>query len=213
MAGGLSEAMAGGLDAADVGPFLARLVRLDPGAVVRLRPAGPGAVALWARVPWGVLVTRTVPGPDLSDTTVGATALLTSLTQSDGEPAPPSRDRDWRWALPPGPGRVVETLPDGELRRLGTAAADALREGRGRAGERMLRDALLDHVPITVTADDQKIHISQRLVQALLRMAFMNTDGLAHVTVRVSGTWVGLGALYGSAWLQNAPSLTIQLAK
>jgi hypothetical protein len=213
VAGGLT--VAGGLDPDDVGPFLARLVRLDPGALVRLRPAAPGAVALWGRVPWGVLVTRTVPGPDLTDltdTTVGATALLTSLTHSDGEPLP-ARDREWRWGLPPGPGRTVETLPAAHLRRLGAAAAETLRAARGRTGERMLRDALLDHVPIVVTADDLKIHIRQGLVQALLRMAFVNTDGSGEVTVRVSGTWVGLGARYGAAWLQNGPSLAVRLTK
>jgi hypothetical protein len=115
--------------------------------------------------------------------------------------------------LPPGPGRTVETLPAADLRRLGTAAAETLRAARGRTGERMLRDALLDHVPIVVTADDQKIHIRQGLVQALLRMAFVNADGSGEVTVRVSGTWVGLGARYGAAWLQNGPSLAVRLAK
>ena len=45
---------------ADVGAFLSRLVRLDAATVVRLRPAD-GHVQLWAPLPWGVLVGRTVP--------------------------------------------------------------------------------------------------------------------------------------------------------
>jgi hypothetical protein len=76
----------------------------------------------------------------------------------------------------------------------------------------MLRDALLDHVPIVVTADDREIEVRQGLVQALLRMAFIDTDGKGEVTVRITGGWVGLGAEYGSVWLQNAPSLTIRMA-
>ncbi|MER6593311.1 hypothetical protein ABT214_15950, partial [Micromonospora purpureochromogenes] len=53
-----------GLDGvADAGAFLARLVRFDPATVVRLRPvAGAGRTALWARLPWDVLVVRTVAG-------------------------------------------------------------------------------------------------------------------------------------------------------
>jgi hypothetical protein len=200
------------LTVADTAPFLARLTRLDPRALVRLRPAGPDAVALWGRVPWGVLVTRTVPGPSVTDTSVGAAALLTSLTDGDGE-LPPARDRDWRWALPAGPGQPVERLPAEEVRRLGTAAAETLRAARGRVGERMLRDALLDHVPIVVTVEQSKIEIRQGLIQALLRMAFIDTDGRHEVTVRMAGTWVGLAAEYGSVWQQKHPSLAIGLAK
>jgi hypothetical protein len=50
---------------ADAGAFLARLLKMDPNALVRLRPAGGGAVALWARLPFGVLVTRRI-GADLA---------------------------------------------------------------------------------------------------------------------------------------------------
>jgi len=201
-----------GLTAPEVAPFLARLTRLDPDALVRLRPAGPDRVALWGRVPWGVLVTRTVPGGPVGDLSVGAGALLRSLTEGDGT-LPPSRDRDWRGALPPGPGEVIEGLPAAEVRRLGTAAAQTLRAARGRVGERVLRDALLEHVPIVVTAGDKKIEIRQGLVQAMLRMAFMDADLSGDVTVRVAGTWVGLAAEYGSVWVQNALSLAIHLTK
>ncbi len=201
-----------GFDPADVAPFLARLARLSPDAVVRLRPAGPGAVALWGRVPWGVLVTRTVAGPDVPDRTVGAAALLRSLTDGDGS-LPAARDADWRWALPPAATRTVEELPASEIRRVGTAAVETLRAARGRVGERVLRDALLDHVSIVVTADAQQIEIRQSLVQAMLRMAFMSTNESARVTVRIAGTWTGLAAEFGSTWQQNAASLTILLAK
>ena len=201
-----------GLNPADAGPFLARLTRLDPAALVRLRGAGPGVVALWGRVPWGVLVTRQVPGPSIVDSTVTAADLLRTLTEGDGS-LPPARDRDWRWALPPGEGSAVETLPADEVRRLGTAAADTLRAARGRVAERMLRDTLLDHVPIVVSTPAGEVPVRQGMVQAVLRMGFTNTDGRDQITVRIAGTWVGLAAEYGSVWLQNAPSLTIQLTK
>ncbi|OLB65064.1 MAG: hypothetical protein AUI10_08490 [Actinobacteria bacterium 13_2_20CM_2_72_6] len=201
-----------GLTAAAAGPFLARLLRLDPGAVVRLRPAGEDTVALWARLPWGVLATRRVPGASAIDVTVGAGALLSALTEGDRQ-LPPARDRDWRWALPPSDGTALETLPATTVERLGAAAADTLRARRGAVGDRMLRDALLDHVPIVVSAGDERIPVRQGLVQAMLRMAFMSTDGQDQITVRISGAWVGLAAEHGSVWLQNTPSLAIQLAK
>jgi hypothetical protein len=202
----------GGLSGSAAAPFLGRLTRLDPGAVVRLRDAGGGAVALWGRLPWGVLVTRSVPGSGVTDTTVGAAALLRALTEGDGD-LPPARDRDWRWPLPPGAGTAVETLPVASVHRLGAAAAEALRAGRGRVGDRMLRDALLDHVAVVVSTGDEEIPVRQSMIQAVLRMGFMSTDGHGQLTVRVAGKWVGLAAEHGSVWLQTAPSLTIHMAK
>jgi hypothetical protein len=49
------------LGVADAGAFLARLTRLDPGALVRLRASGE-RTALWGHLPWDVLVTREVAG-------------------------------------------------------------------------------------------------------------------------------------------------------
>jgi hypothetical protein len=144
--------------------------------------------------------------------TVGAQALLSALTEGDRQ-FPSARDRDWRWALPPGEGRPVELVPATTVQRLGTAAAEALAARRGRVGDRMLRDALLDHVPIVVSAGDERIPVRQGLIQAMLRMAFMNTDGQDQITVRIAGKWVGLAAEHGSVWLQNSASLAIQLTK
>jgi len=209
--GGLSAA-AGGLSAAAAAPFLGRLTRLDPAAVVRLRDAGGGTVALWGRLPWGVLVVRTVSGSGVTDRTVGAAELLRVLTDGDGS-LPPARDPDWRWPLPPGAGTAVETLPAATVQRLGAAAAEAVRAGRGRVGDRMLRDALLDHVAIVISTGDEEIPVRQSMIQAVLRMGFMSTDGHGQITVRIGGKWVGLAAEHGSVWLQTTPSLTIHMAK
>ncbi len=202
----------GAVDRVSAAPFLARLTRLDPGALVRLRGAGPGDIELWGRVPWGVLVTRRLPGPPIVDTTVAAAALLRSVTDGDGE-LPPARDHEWRWALPPGAGRAVETLPEEAVLRLGAAAAETVRAGRGRVGDRMLRDAVLDHIAVVVSTGDEEVPVRQGMIQAMLRMAFINTDGHGEITVRIAGRWVGLAAEHGSVWLQNAPSLTIHMAK
>ncbi|MEU6024974.1 hypothetical protein ACGFIK_26855 [Micromonospora sp. NPDC048871] len=208
---------------ADAGAFLARLVRLEPAALVRLRPAGtPGRTALWARLPWGVLAVRTVSGPGAGDVTVAAGQLLAELA-AGRTGLPTSRDSQWRWALPPAASRPVEVLPGGELRRLAEAAAGTLRTATthgvgGRAvGQRTLRDALLDHVAVVVTPDDapdRPVEVTQRLVQGLIRMGFL---GSAHdssstddVRVRVAGRWVALVGPYGAVWSQKAMDLALQ---
>jgi len=199
----------------DAGAFLSRLLRLDPSALVRLRPAGLDRVALWAMLPFRVLVVRTVDARVEEDQTVAAADLLASLHGSSGVPR---RDQDWRWPLPPSAGRVVEELPAREIARVAAAAEETLRSavtggvGGRPVGERALRDALLDHVPIVVTdADGERVEIPQRLVQGIVRMGFLApfidvTDGHDLITVRVASGWISLSAAFGSAWFhQRSP--------
>ncbi|NES28981.1 hypothetical protein GCE86_19500 [Micromonospora terminaliae] len=203
-----------GLDGvADAGAFLARLVRLDPATLVRLRPVpGGGRTALWARLPWDVLVVRTVPGTAPGDVTVAAGELLAELS-AGGDALPRRRDDGWRWPLPPATSRAVEALPAGEVQRIAAAAAGTLREAAthgvaGRAvGQRALRDALLDHVAVVVTPDDAPdapVEVPQRLVQGLVRMGFL---GAGDVQVRVAARWVGLVGPYGAAWSRKVADL------
>ncbi|MBV1854145.1 hypothetical protein KUA19_28830 [Catellatospora sp. NEAU-YM18] len=195
---------------ADAAAFLSRLVRLDPAALVRLRPVGADRTALWAVLPWGVLVTRTVDGPASGDRVTTAAALLA------GEPRLPERDGDWRQPLPPAPGRVLESLPVAVVRQAAEAAAATLREVeadglRGRAvGQRVLRDALLDHVVITGKSDidDVPFSVPQRLVQAVVRMGFLGTSG--QVSVVTAGPWTGLAASFGTAWIRATSALTVR---
>jgi hypothetical protein len=205
--------------AKDAAAFLSRLVRIDPGAVVRLRPVdGPGRVALWARLPWDVLVTRTVAGSRPDDAAVGARDLLAELTGGTDK-LPARRDSDWRWALPPGGGETVETIPADAVRRLGVAAERTLREATsgglaaGRVvGDRVLRDALLDHVPIVVETPStvEPIPVPQRLVQAVVRMGFLPKTAEPAVRVLVVGRYVGLAAQYGIAWHSRTAGLMIR---
>jgi hypothetical protein len=220
------------IDAADRGDaeaFLVRLLRLDPASVVRLRPAG-NRTELWARLPFGVLVVRPLGHTVSPDRTVSAADLLSARE----EPEP--RDAQWRWPLPSSRGRVVETIPAHEVARVAAAAARTLRtaavEGvSGRAvGERLLRDALLDHVPIVVTGDDgERVDVPQRLVQAVVRMGFLGrvtghdmpqpvtnrehpttiTSRDNAVTVRLAMGWIGLDALHGSAWYRPISPLLL----
>ncbi|MEV4708919.1 hypothetical protein [Actinoplanes sp. NPDC049316] len=202
---------------ADAGAFLARLTRLDRAVPVRLRSGSPGRVALWARLPWGVLVTRNVAGPGPGDATVSAAGLLSALAEGSTE-LPPRRDADWRWPLPPARAQAVESVASTELSRLAAAAAGTLREVTagglaGRAvGQRAVRDALLDHVALVVTpAGGSAVEVPQRLVQAVSRMGFLGPADVDNPGTRVcvAGRWVGLSAPYGVAWLQPVQNLTV----
>lgn len=200
----------------DVGDFLTRLTRLDGTALVRIRRASAGA-ELWARVPWDVLVARTTQGLELidDDITVSAAEWL-----AGGEPDLATlrrRDGEWRVGLPAGPGVVVETMPSSVVRRVDEAAAATLRETTesglgGRAvGSRALRDALLDHVPIVVTVDDdgRTVEIPQRIVQAVARMGFLGPD-LETLRIVALGPWVGISTAHGAAWWRRPVSLAIR---
>lgn len=211
----------------DARVFLGRLTRLDPDAVVRLRPAAAGRTGLWARLPWGVLVVRELAVTVPDDLTVGAAALLAGLPEPAallaGLPElaelPPRRDREWRWPLPPDPGEVLEEIPARRLAEVAAAAARTLREvttvglaGRP-VGVRMVREALLDHVAIVVEAPTGRVEVPQRLVQGVIRMGFLGrvTDPGTVVRVRRSQRWVGLAARYGTGWLPPPPGpLTVR---
>jgi hypothetical protein len=200
----------------DAGAFLARLTRLDPTAPVRLK-GSTGRTALWARLPWDVLVTREVAGRGPDDATVSASELLAVLAKG-GDQLPGRRDEAWRWPLPPAASEAVESVSAAELTRLAAAAAGTLREVTagglsGRAvGQRAVRDALLDHVALVVTPPDGKsLEVSQRLVQAVSRMGFLGPESadVPDTRVRTAGRWVGLSAPYGVAWLQSVSKLTV----
>jgi hypothetical protein len=200
----------------DAGAFLARLTRLDPAAPVRLRSTG-GRTALWAHLPWDVLVTREVAGPGPGDATVSASELLAVLA-AGGEALPERRDTQWRWPLPPPASQAVESISGRELAQLAAAAAGTLREisaggMSGRAvGQRAVRDALLDHVALVVTPESgAPVQVSQRLVQAVARMGFLGPKDAepAEARVRIAGGWVGISAPYGVAWRQSVHKLTV----
>jgi hypothetical protein len=191
----------------EVAPALRRAVTLDPSALVRLRADGHAVTAL-LRLPFGVLVARTLRAehPAL-DRTVAAGELLGWLDGVRTE-APQPRDVEWRTGVPPVRGwQHVETVPDDVLRPLVRSGATALRDAAAREGvpgaqpRAEVADALLDAVVLTATSDAATAEINLRTVSALLRMGFLPRGGQAHIDV--AGRWTRLAAEYGSVFAER----------
>jgi hypothetical protein len=204
----------------DAGAFLARLIRLDPAILVRLRPvadeagdeAGAGGITLWAWLPFDVLAARLVSGRVPADLTVRARDLLDALPAG---PLPVRRDTEWRGALPPAAHvsavefPVVESVPAAVLRQVSDAAARTLRDAAGRGtGERRLRDAILDHVAITLSSDgnDPPVAVPTRIVTGLARMGFLGDEP---VRFRASRDWLCAQATFGAVWYRRSAGLAL----
>lgn len=202
--------LAGSGEAADLGSFLGRLVALDPAAVVRLRTAA-ARVTAYARLPFGVLVSRTVVGDaDPADVTVGAGDLLASLDRGERPAAegwPRRRDMDWRAALPPVDGWVrLDSVPGEVVLKLVRAGREALRAvpaGAAAAGE-----SLLDHESLTVTGAGRTAALPLRVLGSLTRMGFLG-DGGEPVVVSAAVGWTRVAAAYGSAYQHTARGLAL----
>jgi hypothetical protein len=206
----------GPADGGDAAVFLGRLTVLDPGALVRLRDGG-GRVTGYARVPFGVLVSRTVVGVvEPADITVAAAALLDALEPVPGAgavvPLPPGRDVEWRAPLPPLSGwQRLDDVPVDVVRSLVRAGAETLRtvpaDAAASAGE-----SLLDHAALTVSSAERTAVVPLRVLTALAKMGFLGTAGGTGgdadlVVVSAAGGWVRLAAAYGSAYHHQAPGL------
>lgn len=185
----------------DLGAFVARAVRLDGEAIVRLR-ARHGRVDAWVVSPFDTLVTRSVPGElRPADVTVGGTELLAALAVVGAAVVDPGRARDalWRCELPPDQGwQEVDQVPAEVLSDLADRGATVAREHRGPHGTPPA--GLLDQKVITVTGAGHAVRVPLRCLLALSGMGFLGAHAVAE-TVRVSATdaWLRLDARYGAA--------------
>jgi hypothetical protein len=197
------------LDSApDAGAFLARVVRVDPGALVRLRPYAGGAVALWTWLNVGVLAVRVVPGSGPADAVVAASSLLAGIAPEIILPV--RRDTEWRGPLPGAGFRRLDEIPADVVARLAQAGERTFREaaaGRSRSGARAVTDAVLDHVALSVTGPGgETADVPQRAVQTLAALAFLGPDPVA---VDVTGTWLRLAGTYGAVHLRRGSGLSV----
>lgn len=184
----------------DLGAFVARAVRLNGDAVVRLR-GGHGRVHAWVVTPFDTLVTRSVRGAVRpGDLTVRGSDLLAAVAVVGAAVVDPGQAQDalWRSALPPEQGwREVDQVPAEVLADLADQGAAVARDNPGPHGSPPA--ALLDQKVITVSGAGFDVGVPLRCLLALSGMGFVGGHAAAE-TVRVSATdsWLRLDARYGA---------------
>jgi hypothetical protein len=199
----------------DLGAFVARVVRLDQAALVRLQ-ARDGTVTAWAATPFDVLATRTVHGVlEPADVTVPATSLLTALTVERADTVDPGAGGFWHGELPPAEGwQPVDDVPAAELERLAERGLAVARENAGPMGPPA---SLLDQTVLTVSAGavssgvGPAVKVPLRCLFALSGMGFLGDTGPEAGVVRVSatGTWLRLDARYGAVVRRRITALPL----
>ena len=198
----------------DLAPLVRRVAALNPHAAARVR-RGADTLTLLARLPFGVLVARTLPGGgEPTDATFRATDLLAWL-DGDTDAPPEPRDLLWRGALPPADGwQRLERVPDADIRRVVRAGALALKDAAAREGvpagtqpRKEVADALLDAVGLTVSDAGRTAEVSVRTLSALTRMGFLARD--SHAFVDVHDRWIRVVGSYGTVYAETAPGLAL----
>jgi hypothetical protein len=194
----------------DLGAFVARVVRLDQAALVRMQAAGD-TVTAWAATPFDVLATRTVHGAlEPADVTMPATGLLTALTVERAGTVDPGTGGFWHGDLPPSAGwQPVDEVPAAELERLTERGLAVARENAGPMGPPA---SLLDQTVLTVSAGARPaVKVPLRCLFALSGMGFLGDTGPDAGVVRVSatGTWLRLDARYGAVVRRRVTALPL----
>jgi len=205
----------------DLGSFVARVVRLDQTAPVRLR-ATDGRVAVWAPTPFDTLVTRSVHGTlEPADLTASAAGLLTALTVERSETIDPGPGAMWPGELPPEEGWYpVDDVPVGELEQLTERGLAVAKENAGPHGP---PTSVLDQVVLTVATDPGRVpagapgrgatvKVPMRCLFALSGMGFLGAVGDGGddvVRVSASGSWLRLDARYGAVVRRRITALPL----
>jgi hypothetical protein len=215
-------------EAEAIAAFLARLLRWDKTAAVRLQAAG-GVLAVFGQPPFGgVLAIRTaeLAAPAELDATVSAGQLLDGIEEPSGTVTVPGSVTGPAWAglLPPRAGwQRVEGLPSADDIR--AAAAAGVAEFRART-ERLAPDART-RAALDAIADDiwsrqlgatgfplRAVHAAHAL--GFLRPVRMpvpaprgaSPDPLALLT---AGPWLRLRTPYGSVAVRRASGLGLSV--
>lgn len=201
-------------DRESLGAFIARAVRLDGQAVVRLRTRSPGVVEAWVATPFDVLVTRAVSGEVTpGDVSVSGNVLLAALTVAPGEKMDPGPSQDllWRSELPSASGwRAVDDLPATVVADLADRGVAVARENTGPQGTPPA--SLMDQTVLTVSGSDMEVKVPLRCLFALAGMGFVDSSRDDDV-VRVTATdsWLRLDARYGAVLRRRQALLPLLL--
>jgi hypothetical protein len=185
----------------DLGAFVARAVRLDGQAVVRLRNRTDSELLdAWVATPFDTLATRTVGGRvQPSDVTVFGNDLLTGLAvvRSETVDPGPAKDLMWRSALPPLSGWLpVDRLPGSVVSRLADEGVAVARENQGPHGTPPA--SLLDQTVLTVSGSGLDVKVPLRCLFALSGMGFLGSSEEDEVRVTATDSWLRIDARFGA---------------
>lgn len=185
---------------ANLGAFVARAVRLDPQAVVRLKGREGGLIDAWVATPFDVLATRTARGSiEPNDMTVFGNELLAGLevVRGDRIDPGPSRDMQWRSALPPTQHwQIVDKLPARMVSELADKGLAVARDNVGPQGTPPA--SLLDQAVLTVQGDGLEVKVPLRCLFALSGMGFLSEGDEDSIRVTATDAWMRLDARYGA---------------
>jgi len=203
---------------ADLATFVDHALRLDDGAVIRLRVRSAGLLSAWVATGFDVLASRVVVGkirPD--DLSVAANALASGLSAMDesGYVDPGfSMDSAWRGALPPESGFIhIDDVPASVMLDLAQRGAQLAREHGGSHGPPV---SLLDQEVIRVSGPDVSVGLPMRCVFALTAMGFLPqspdaVDADEMTRVRILPTWLRIDARFGSVYRRRGhPALVLR---
>ncbi|WP_156757801.1 hypothetical protein [Actinokineospora pegani] len=184
----------------DLGAFVARAVRLDQQAVVRLRAREGGLVDAWVSTPFDVLATRTARA-DLTpgDLTVSGNELLAALAVVRGDRLDPGHPQDMLWlsALPPTKHwQRVDQLPAKMVSDLADKGIALAKDNVGPTGNPPA--SLLDQTVLTVTGEGMTVKVPLRCLFALSGMGFLADDEDETIKVTATDSWMRLDARYGA---------------
>ncbi|MEB3368012.1 hypothetical protein [Saccharopolyspora mangrovi] len=187
----------------DLGAFVARAVRLDSQAVVRMRNRpGTDRLDVWAATPFDALSTRSVAGSvEPADLTTSGNELLATLTVAGGDVMDPGAPKDlmWRSELPPATGwKRVDDLPARLVGEVAERGIDVAKENVGPKGTPPA--SLLDQEVFTVQGSGLDVKVPLRCLFVLSGMGFLVNAPAEEEIVRVSATdsWLRLDSRFGA---------------
>lgn len=183
--------------------FVARAVRLDGMAPVRLRVRGgdaAGVLEAWTATPFDALATRSVHATIApADVTVSGNELLAALTVARGEVVDPGRPQDllWRSELPPQAAfSRVDDLPVSVINEVTERGLAVARENVGPQGTPPA--SLLDQPVLTVSNETVDLKIQLRCLFALAGMGFAPNEADDVVRVSATDSWLRLDGRFGA---------------
>jgi hypothetical protein len=199
--------------AADLGAYVARLLRLDQRAVLRVVARGD-ALGLFARPPFDVLAFRAFPlaaGGVVLDGTVAAAGLRLSGTVVTL--APHGAAPAWTGVLPPRDGwSLLGTRPVSEISATVRDGVVAFRQRSESLAGQDRTPAVLARVADDIWAQQVLGPVPLRAAHAALRLGLLTPRQGGHAIARGNGPWLRLEGRHGVVFTRRADAIPLRLA-